>query len=503
MKKYLAVLLGVLFLFGVTATAFAIHEPAVPDVENAVVSQGPSKITLGGKMVLRGWYFDNINSSALPAKTGSQALYTTNVYLTVDAKIADNLQAFLELETASGTQGNQNSGVYYWGTYDSKPNADILIRQAWVQYVGSGLLGVPTGIKAGHFLVALGEKQFLDNTRFGNDGIILWVDPTKELHLALATTKLNEGATALGSMSNTDDLDGYFAILTYMWDKDNTVGANVTWAHTDGVIPSLKSDRQIEDEEGNLVTEKFANCDDMNFYNVGVHANGKIAGFSYALEGDWQFGKAKGLRTVDELGDIVDSGDADFKGWGVFAKVGYMLDPVNIRASFAMGSGNDGDDEGDIKEFQTLVGTDNTSAIARFTHYTLVYERMVRTAAAQGVMTTKLGGNIRTTGIANTTYVNLGVDVNPMKDLSVSLDGFWLKATDTGLWEAELSEDGDQRSVEDDIGWEIDVKANYKIAKNLSYFVEGGVLIAGDFYKDIAGAKKDAFTAIHGLLVTF
>jgi len=495
-KKYLAVLLGALFIFGVTTTAFAIHEPAVPELENAVVSQGPSKITLGGKMLLRGWYFDNINSSALPASTGSQALYTTNVYLTVDAKIADNLQAMIELESAGGS--NPNSGVYYWGTYDTKPNANLLLRQAWVQYVGSGLLGVPTGIKAGHMLLALGEKQFLDNTRFGNDGIVLWLDPMKELHLALATTKLVEGATGIGSISHTDDLDGYFAILTYMWDKANTVGANFTWAHTDGVIPSLPSSFFDEFEE---TTVNFANCDDMNFYNVGVHANGKIAGFSYALEGDWQFGKAKKVKVVED-GEVIDVGDSKFKGWGVFGKVGYMLDPVNIRASFAMGSGDDGDDAGDIKEFQTLVGTDATGAIARFTHYTLVYERMVRTAAAEGVLTTKLGGNIRTTGIANTTYANLGVDVNPMKDLSVSLDGFWLRATKTGLWETE-DEEGNQKSVSKDIGWEIDAKANYKITKNLSYFVEGGLLIAGDFYKDIAGEKKNAATAIHGLLMTF
>ena len=51
-------------------------------------------------------------------------------------------------------------------------------------------------------------------------------------------------------------------------------------------------------------------------------------GFSYAAEADMNFGKAE---------DVLGFGnDAKFKGWGVFAKAGYMLDPVNIRASFAM-----------------------------------------------------------------------------------------------------------------------------------------------------------------------
>ena len=145
-------------------------------------------------------------------------------------------------------------------------------------------------------------------------------------------------------------------------------------------------------------------------------------GFSYAAEADMNFGKAE---------DVLGFGnDAKFKGWGVFAKAGYMLDPVNIRASFAMGSGDDDfedieSEDMDVDEFQTLQGTDATGAIARFVHYTQIYERSLRTAAVEGIVSTFPGGNIRTTGIANTTYFNLGVDVNPIKEVSVSLDGFY------------------------------------------------------------------------------
>ena len=64
---------------------------------------------------------------------------------------------------------------------------------------------------------------------------------------------------------------------------------------------------------------------------------------------------------------MITGNDAKFKGWGVFAKAGYMLDPVNIRASFAMGSGDDefediDSDDMDVDEFQTLQGTDATGA---------------------------------------------------------------------------------------------------------------------------------------------
>jgi predicted porin len=462
-KKYLALLLAAIFILSFAVAAFAEDKP---------------EITLGGKLVLRGWYFDNIDSDSLPARTESQALYTSNVYLTVDAKVTDNVRGFIELETASGTAGSQYSGVYYWGTYDGKPAADILLRQAWVQYTGSGLIGVPVGIKAGHMLLSLGEKIFLDMTRFGTDAIVVWTDPTKELHIGAITAKLVEGPTAIGSINHHDDLDAYILLGTYMFDKDSTVGLNYTLIHSDGNLPSLGS---------------TPNSDSVNFQNVGAHVNGKVAGLTYAAEADIQFGKVKNIDFSDE--------DVKFSGWAVLAKLGYMIDPVNIRASFAMGSGDKETDDNKIGEFQALVGSDSIGAIARFTHYTLVYERLVRTSAAEQVVTTTAGGNIRTTGIANTTYYNLGFDLNPMKELSMSLDGFFLRATKNQIWEDATGE-----SVSKDLGWEVDLKASYKLAKNLTYFVEAGYFNAGNFYDDVFGADSDiknATQVMHGLKLEF
>ena len=295
MKKYLAVLFSALFILSFAATAFAVHETPAPG--EAVVAKGPAKITLGGKMVMRGWYFENIDTGVLPVENGSQALYTTNAYLTVDAKIGDNIQGFMELETSSGE--SNNSGVQYWGTYDTKNDQELKFRQLWLQYTGSGLLGAPAGLKAGHMLITLGEGQFLRNDRFGNDAILLWVDPIKELHLLIGTTKLQEGTTAFGSNNSTDDLDGYVALMTYMLNKDNTIGANYTLAHSDGNLPSLAG---------------IPNCETLNFQNVGIHANGKIIGLSYAAEADMNFGKAEdvlGSRQrckVQGLGRIRKSG---------------------------------------------------------------------------------------------------------------------------------------------------------------------------------------------------
>jgi hypothetical protein len=462
-RKYFAVLLAVLLILSFAVTAFA---------------EDKTEITIGGKILVRGWYFDNVTgvsgSNVLPIDGHSGTVYSTNVNLIVDAKVADNIRGMVELETARG--GSANSGLFYWGDaargYDSKPNADILVRNAWIQYTGAGL-GLPAGIKIGHMPITLGEKQFLNNERFGDDAILVWIDPTKEFHVAAGTVKLNEGDV----FEHSDDLNGYVLIATYMLNKDNTIGANWVWAHSDGNCPSLGAG---------------VNVDNLNFNNVGLHANGKVMGLSYAAEADWQFGKAKNI-------DFSDT-DLKAKGWAVMAKIGYQLDPVNLRASFAMGSGdNDAEDE-DCKEFQTLQGPDY-GATARLVHYTQIYERTVRTAAASAVLTTTLDGNTTNTGIANTTYYNLGADVTPMKELSISLDGFLLRATKTGAWEDIVGE-----NVSKKIGWEVDSKISYKLAKNLTYFIEAGIFKPGDFYRDAfvdEAEKKTVTQAVHGLALTF
>jgi hypothetical protein len=206
---------------------------------------------------------------------------------------------------------------------------------------------------------------------------------------------------------------------------------------------------------------------------------------TYAAEVDFQFGK------VDGLGGAADT---KFSGYGIFAKLGYMVDPVGLRAAFAMGSGDSDPSNEKNKEFQTLQGPDAIGATARLVHYTQIYERTIRTAANEQTLT----GAVRNNGIANTTYYNLGMDVNPTKDISLSLDGFIIRATKA--WQADQSKS---------VGSEVDFKGTYKIAKNLSYFVEAGVFTPGKFYTTGAAPvnggldKKTVTQAVHGLSLTF
>ncbi|MBM4145044.1 MAG: hypothetical protein FJ240_02040 [Nitrospira sp.] len=454
MKKYFAVLLAVIFILSFAVAAFAQDKP---------------EITIGGELRARGWYADNVDAAYLPVKTDSQAWYDYRVRLNVAAKVTDNTSAFVQLETATESAGvtSRVSDWYQWEAWNQKPSSNLTLRQAYISHKGSGLLGVPVGIKVGHMLFAIGEKQFLDHTKYGDDAILVWTEPTKELHIGLAIAKAIEVSPA----NHSDDIDAYVLLGTYKLDKDNTIGLNYTWIKSDNSAPVA-----------------ITNLSGLSFQNLGLHANGNISGLAYALEGDMQFGK---IDRTDQ--------DTKFGGYGVMAKLGYKLDPVNLRGSFAMGSGDNNATDDKNKEFQTTLGRD--------VHYTFNYEYTVRTAvpalAANGSQGQVISGNLatkanRNTGIANTTYYNLGVDFNPVKDLTLMLDGFIIRATKALTTNQSKS-----------VGSEVDLGIAYKIDKNLTYSVTAGAFWPGKFYTTgtaplvPANAKKTVTQAVHCLTLSF
>ncbi|MEK6652080.1 MAG: hypothetical protein AABY50_04020, partial [Nitrospirota bacterium] len=58
MKKYLVLVLGMLFILGFTASAFAIHSE-IPSETQAIVAKGTTQVTMGGELRVRGWYLKN------------------------------------------------------------------------------------------------------------------------------------------------------------------------------------------------------------------------------------------------------------------------------------------------------------------------------------------------------------------------------------------------------------------------------------------------------------
>ena len=262
MKKYLALVLGVLFVLSFAASAFAIHAE-IPSETQAVVSAQDIQITLGGEIRVRGWYIgndgdgsfavvdnDSGNVEHMPtidhdgdihcyshhgtpyspmthvgADTSATTYYDQRVRLFVDAKLSPNLSGRVALET-----GNGQTDVYNWGNFNSKPTT-MSILESWIMYTGLWPPWFPFRRQGRSY--ASGSSvigQFFDHTKFGDDAIVFFMDPTKELHVSLIDIKFSGDGSgsplnipllgldnfSSGSTSSySDDLDGYVAALAY------------------------------------------------------------------------------------------------------------------------------------------------------------------------------------------------------------------------------------------------------------------------------------------------
>lgn len=467
MKKYLALILGVLFVLGFAASAFAIHAE-IPSETQSVVAKGSTQITIGGEIRFRGETRQNTADFNSDVVTGTSAgrtqegtFYDARVRLSVDAQVTPNTEGFVQIEAGAGdtsdnwTWGPSTSGAKGIYRVGNVKQGQFNLLQAWIQTKGSGLVGFPLGVKVGHMPLALGNGLFFDHTKFGDDAILVFSNPIKELEVDVLTAKFREG-----NISFSDDANAYVFLFAYNT-KEFGLSGDVTYVDDQGTIPTVGPKGPAT-----------------HLWNFGLRGNTNIAGFGLKLDGELQTG------SVDTQPDQLD-----FSGWALLLNASYKLDPVKLALEFAYGSGGNGDNAGNIKSFVTSLGTDK--------HYTYVYEYSTVNACGQA-----------SGGLCNTFYIKLGSEFDITKELSGAIDLYWLQASKTA-WDAN----GDGtfgpysfkwKPQSKNIGTEFDWKLNYKLDKNLNYWIEGGYLIAGKFWDQQPGKDaSDPWALRNGIQLTF
>ncbi len=187
--------------------------------------------------------------------------------------------------------------------------------------------------------------------------------------------------------------------------------------------------------------------------------------------------------------------EVKYRGYALMAGLSYMLNNIKLGLTYAYGSGDDNGTTADnkYKGFITTQGAD--------WHYTYVYEYRTVNAA-----------NNASGGLENTQYIKLGANTNLTKDLNADLGVYFLRAAkqinaqNSGASDHPYNFANAAATTSKNIGTEIDAKLTYKIDKNLVYFVEGGYLMAGDFWKNVTGAAvdpDDAYAVRHGVTLNF
>jgi hypothetical protein len=448
LKKYIAIVAAILFVLGFTASAFAIHAE-IPAETQAVVAKGETQITLGGQLRVRGFYQNNTDfddDSPDEVKTLEQ-----RVRLSLDAKVSPNLQGFVELRDTKvkgdddqtwGVNGNydDSSGIYRKGGEPlGTDETNLAFIQAWILYKWA-LGDTPMGLKVGHMPLKLGRGLFYSHTKNGEDGLVVFADPSKQVHMAFVYAKFEEG-----SSTEQKDADAYVLLANYSG-KSFNIGGDLTYAI---------------DKSGDIYTDR------LDLYNLGVRGDVKFG--AVKLWGDVELQSGQGKN------DVLD--DDDFSGFAAIGGADFKVSDMTLGLHFGYGSGDDDPADNDVKTFITVL--DNT----KNDYMPWIYD--YRAIGSNGV---------KQVGISNTTYVKARINSKVTKALSVQLDGYWLQATETAS------------GVDDELGYEVDWKVKYKLAKNLLYYVEGGYLSAGDFYKQFTPAGDDPdnpWAVRHGLILSF
>lgn len=464
MKKFLAIIASLALVLGFAASAFAIHAE-IPSETQAVVAKGSTQITLGGELRVRGEIQQN-TSDFFDDKSDRKSYYDQRVRLRLQADVTKNTTGVIHLESGTNTGDNVTWGDSSYGTSSgakgvytagNSKKGSLYILEAWIQHKGSGLLGIPAGIKVGHMPLKLGNGLFFAHDKFGDDAIVLFADPTKELHIGLLTAKFTDNV--LSDTAN-NDADAYVALMTYKPNKDTNISFDVTY---------------VDDKRSNgLGGIAIGNVNiPTHLWNFGLRGDTNISGLGIYADIELQNGKI-------ERDKVSGNNETKLRGYAYMAGVNYKIDPVKIGLEYAYGSGDDDANDNKEKTFVTSLGADQ--------HFTYVYEFRTKNAA----------GNLNG-GLSNTQYVKLGLAANLAKDLSGELNGYWLRAA------KKYSTTYDSKNI----GTEIDAKITYNIDKNLKYWVEGGYLWAGNFFKNFTGdtssAKKvdDAYAIRHGIMLSF
>lgn len=530
MKKYISILLAMLFVFGFAASAFAIHAD-IPTDTTAAVSSGETQITLSGEVRVRyDWRHVGFNNNDSQSET---AYANERIRLGIDAKLSPNTEGMIQLTsetdpaqadrdnmiaggttnaTGSVTGYDQSEATGIFGKFLNGGNelkGQISIRQMWILHQGTGLLGVNAGIKVGHMPLMLGSGLFYDHTYYGDDAIVAFVSPVKELELDAVAIDFSDGyftsstttAEGSGTVTKSNHDTGYAFIATYKPDKTTTIGFDATYV----------DDQNIGDTSGAQGVYP-----DIHLWNFGLRGKTEVSGVRFKIDGELQTGELKQLSGPT-------SPTINFHGYALQAGAGYTLDPVKLDLEFGYGSGDSGKNSRDINTFVTSQGPESTFADP------------YRNVGIQGGIQGPYVYNYRSInaageqfgGLANTWYLRFGGNADIIKDTNFDVAVFYLQAVDAitstnvGLYNLlanPLTAAADPFSVSNvgtkgyspskDIGTEVDARLTYKIDKGLVTWVEGGYLWAGDFWKAVAAVQpgtspSNAYTMRTGIQLNF
>lgn len=193
--------------------------------------------------------------------------------------------------------------------------------------------------------------------------------------------------------------------------------------------------------------EKTAAYDKMDMYYAGLNVDASLGLASLWLTGIYQGGSA----------DLASNPDTSVDFSAYLGAAGAKVDfgPADVHGQFFYATGQD-PDEKDKTNFWVPAGQ---------SYY---WSEIM----GYGIFDAQVSTGSPADQIGNIMAANLGTTIRPTECLEIAIDA----------WYAKLAEDKDSTgaAIEDELGWEANVRITYTLVKGLNLDVVGAYLFAGD-----------------------
>jgi len=231
---------------------------------------------------------------------------------------------------------------------------------------------------------------------------------------------------------------------------------------------------------------------DSKFWMFDPYFKGVFGPMSVLAEAMWKTGD---YRDTDSAAT-----DRDYDAWRYIADVAYDFGPGSAGIGYAHADG---------QEYSAAGNSDYTNAGLGGTDWEPFLILTSRSANSGLGGYSNLNSGNDTTG----TMSEFGFDIfyaygtyAVMEDLTLNAIIGWATADEvkTPTMQAALTA-AQFNNIDDDMGWEFDIGAKYKLMENLTYDVKVGFYQAGDIWK-LGGANAtvdDTWSVMHSLVVTF
>jgi hypothetical protein len=402
------------------------------------------EFSVSGHYFMEGVYLSSGDGTGLVLNDdtiGNDAFWRHEFRIKPTMKVNDKITVKSSIYLANSGQNSAGSDGI-WGGDDLNTTGSSNID---VQHIYMEYMSPVGKIRMGRTSAGLWQGDFLSNDQQAN-------------RLMYFPNMLPENVGACFFLQKKKENDG---TADRGVDADQDVYEAAVWYKTRGMIAALAYDymRSAASDVGLTTNNTIKGYYNQNFSNMYVESE-----FAY---------------NTGEYDSDTAGADYDTSSLGFMADVGMNMAKLDVGMMFIYGSGDDDGNTGD-REYLGQLGE-------QFQPYNIL------TGAATGMMITDY--NAADTDMAAAGIISLGVHANFAVSDVLSLNSALVYA----------KAESEKANYDDELGWEIDLGMSYALLDNLTYQMDFGYLMAGDFFeRGVAGADADdVYTLTHRLTMEF